>query len=743
MTRRLLHLLRITIVILCSALTIGGCDDPPEPVPVGGIILMMRTFATTADPDLSAIDHISLLTDHVEVVHADAAGNESHVTVDTANRLLTLSNRDQTQFLAQYPIPVGSVSQIRVFPKEVAITLKDGSNIQLVSNPQKPSFDQSGWKIVPEDGKAWPINDNLLTGVRALFHFDKKVLFNKGVGYKLKPTIPAEVFDVNPVEGAPGVFVDRIMVAFQVGVSRRQVDAFNAEIGATVLSAPNLTTAYIMKLPPTKNLEDAFTFYSAKSEVAGCAPAMNVEAHNVEPNEGIQDTQILAKIPAAWDHLASLSAGFGLGDRTLLIAVIDTGIDIAHPDIAFNIAINQGEIPPELGVVDVDGDGIITFVDLHHSANNSVRPFDTNGNGFVDGIDLLNDPKWANGIDEDANCGGLSPDPDNPGGKPCIDDLVGWNVFPETWSKDVTPDPTKLDKSSHGTFVAGIVGAEGNNGPGSQGFGIAGVLWRLQILPIRIDDPKGNGGTSSNQAILEGMSYASRMGAQIANISFGGILVSDAADTSCLKDLKGLLQQNAAGIPAAQFPSAIQSQAAIFRQPDLAPGGVVVTKTLFVMSSGNDTANLADPQVLAFAESAQTTLGKNVLIVGATESDEPTMANFSNYGAPVVEIFAPGTDWKSLKPWITGENCQPANDDDCVEYGIPFFRPQGTSFAAPLVAGVAGMALIAFPSLRGDPVALHDHLVRTATPVVSQTISCSPQQDQPLVNAHAVVTTNP
>lgn len=741
MPRQPLHLIRIaTLSVLVFLATICGCDDPPGPGPVGGIILMMRTFGTTADSNLAVIDHISLVTDHVEVEHADASGNESYVTVDTATRHLTLNNREQTQFVAQYPIPIGTVSQIRIFPKEVTISLKDGSTIQLTSNSQTPSFDQSGWKIVPEDGKAWPINDNLLTGVRALFHFDKEVLFNNGVGYKIKPTVRAESFEVNPTESEPGIYVDRILVAFHSGISRRQVDAINEEIGASVQSAPRLSTLYVMKLPPTKNLEDAFRFYSGKSEVVGCAPAENIAAHNFVPNEGIQDTQSLAKVPEAWDHLISLSPGFALGDRKLIIAVLDTGIDIAHPDIAANIWINQGEIPPDLGVVDVDNDGIITFFDIGSSPNDNIRPFDINGNGFVDGVDLLNDIRWANGIDEDANCANIDPNQNN---QQCIDDLVGWYVFPTAWSKVVTPDVTKLPDTAHGTFVAGIIGAEGNNGPGSQGFGIAGALWRVQILPIRIDNPAGNGGTSTTQAMVEAMMYASRMGAHIANLSFGSLQVSDAADTRCLRDLKGLLQGNAAGIPAATFPGAAQAQANIFRQVDLAPGGNVVTKTLFVMSAGNDTANLADPQVFSFAESAQTTLGKNVLVVGASESNEATMADFSNYGAPVVEIFAPGTDWKSLKPWVTGQHCAPADDEDCVEYGSLGFRPHGTSYAAPLVAGIAGLALIAFPSLRGDPIALHDHLVRTATPVVSETIECSPQQDQPLVNAHAVVTTTP
>lgn len=731
MPRRVVHLLQIAMVILCSALTIGGCDDPPEPVPIGGIVLMMRTFGATEDPSLTAIDHITLQTDHVQVVHTDAAGNESLVTVDTANRLLTLNNQEQTQFLAQYPIPVGSVSQIRVFPKEATIALKDGSTVQLTSNPQTPSFDQSGWKIVPEKGEAWPINDNLLTGVRALFHFDKEVLFNKGVGYKVKPTVPAETFDVNPAEDKPGVFVDRILVAVHGGVSRRQVDAINAEIGATILRAPNLSTAYVMKLPPTKNLEDAFTFYRAKPEVAWCFADMNVAPNDYVPNEGIQDTQALAKLPAAWEHL--VSSGLGIGDRSIVIAVLDSGIDIAHPDIAFNIAINQGEIPDELTVVDVDNDGIITFFDLNSSDNVGVRPFDINGNGYADGVDLLDDPRWANKKDEDENCKGV-----NAQAQPCVDDLIGWSTDTNIWNRYVAPQIDSLDKSYHGTFVAGIIGAEGNNGPGSQAFGIAGALWRLQIVPIRID-AGGEDVVANGQSIIEAMVYASRRGAHIANISYGSLLVSDAANTSCIKDLTGLVKANQAGIPQAQFMNSVQGQPNLFLTPDL-----VGTQTLFVMAAGNDAANLADPQIFSFpGEAAQVALGKKVLIVGATESDEPTMADFSNYGAPVVEIFAPGTDWKSLTPWISGENCEPANDGDCTEYGSPGFRPKGTSFAAPLVAGVAGLALIAFPQLLGDPAALRDHIVRTATRSVSESVECSPQQDQPLVNAHAAVTDTP
>lgn len=721
---------------LLAGLTHSGCDDPPaDPVAIGGIIFMMRTFPATSDPDLTAIDHISMLTDHVEVVHSGGSAGEEHITVDSQSRLITLNNREETKFLAQYPIPVGSVSQIRVFPKEVTVALKDGSVIELSRNGQLPSLEQSGWKVTPVDGQPWTIIDNELTGVRALFQFDERMLFNHGLGYKLKPTVPAETFEVNPSGDSPGLFVDRIMVAFQAGVSRAEVDAINAEIGATVYRAPHITTTYVMKLPPTKNLQDAVEFYHRKPQVAWSFPAMNIAPADFIPNEGIQDSQSLAKLPAAWDHLIATKGGFALGDRTILIAVIDSGIDVTHPDIAFNIAINQGEIPPDLGVVDADGDGIITFVDLNSAVNLAVLPPDVNGNGYRDGEDLIKDPKWANGIDDDNNCVGLG---QNPNPDKCIDDLVGWNIH--DWSNDSSPNPNALDKSFHGTFVAGIIGAEGNNGPGAQAWGIAGALWRLQIIPIRIDSG-GPKASAEDSDIVEGMVYASRRGAHIANLSYGGIIASDAADTSCLNNLKELLKNNQAGIPHDAFESWMQFDRNLFFRPDLADmDGNVFTNTLFVISAGNEAANLADLGIFGFpSEAAKLGLDKHVLVVGATKSDEPLMSDFSNYGSPVVELFAPGEDWKSLFPWVPSNGaCAPEDDDACT-----LSDKQGTSFSAPLVSGIGGLALVAFPSLRGDAVGLYAHLINTSIASVAQDVSCSPQSNQLLVDAHEVVSTIP
>lgn len=86
------------------------------------------------------------------------------------------------------------------------------------------------------------------------------------------------------------------------------------------------------------------------------------------------------------------------------------------------------------------------------------------------------------------------------------------------------PDTNAQDEVGHGTHVAGIVGAIGNNGQG-----VAGVVWGCRLLPVRVmaravrlDNPaKATGfGTSAN--IAAGIRWAADQGANIINLSLGG-----------------------------------------------------------------------------------------------------------------------------------------------------------------------------------------------------------------------------
>jgi subtilisin family serine protease len=191
---------------------------------------------------------------------------------------------------------------------------------------------------------------------------------------------------------------------------------------------------------------------------------------NVIPNDplfglmwGLENTgQVIFGVPGipGADISATEAWGITTGSTQVVVGVLDSGIDYTHPDLYRNVWLNQAEIPEALrdSLVDVTGDGLITFHDLNHP-NNAAFVTDLNGNGRIDAFDLLNDPQWADGLDTSGN--GF------------VDDLIGWNFETNTNSP--------LDFNGHGTHVSGTIGAQGNNG-----FGVAGVNWTTQLMALAI-----------------------------------------------------------------------------------------------------------------------------------------------------------------------------------------------------------------------------------------------------------------
>ena len=65
----------------------------------------------------------------------------------------------------------------------------------------------------------------------------------------------------------------------------------------------------------------------------------------------------------------------------------------------------------------------------------------------------------------------------------------------------------------HGTHVAGIAGAVGNNG-----IGIAGAAWNVKLMPLKVFQASGIGDAAT---IAQGIEYAYMNGATVLNMSFG------------------------------------------------------------------------------------------------------------------------------------------------------------------------------------------------------------------------------
>ncbi len=185
----------------------------------------------------------------------------------------------------------------------------------------------------------------------------------------------------------------------------------------------------------------------------------------------------------------------------------------------------------------------------------------------------------ANGRDDDRN--GL------------VDDSRGWDFA------DADKDP--LDLESHGTHVAGIVGARGDNGVATTG-----VNWQVRLMALRVAD---SAGLVTDKAIVEAFDYAAEKGARVANASF-----VSSADSPALRE-------------------------AIRRHP----------KTLFVAAAGNGGDDgVGDDNDRAPQYPCAYTL-VNLICVAASDSLD-RLTDFSNFGRVSVDLAAPGSNVLSASP---------------------------------------------------------------------------------------------
>ncbi|HEU5311586.1 MAG TPA: S8 family peptidase, partial [Candidatus Eisenbacteria bacterium] len=181
----------------------------------------------------------------------------------------------------------------------------------------------------------------------------------------------------------PEMVPGEVLVKFKATASLADVRAVMDELGATRLRRFHKVRAEHHRITRL-SVEDAIRRFRGHRAVEIIEPNWIVRADAV-PNDpqfhllwGLQNTGQTGGLPGAdIDAIPAWDAQTGFHD--IVVAVIDTGVDHAHPDLAANIWTNPGEIPGNQ--IDDDGNGYIDDVHGYDFYNEDGDPTDDNGHG--------------------------------------------------------------------------------------------------------------------------------------------------------------------------------------------------------------------------------------------------------------------------------------------------------------------------------------------------------------------------
>jgi subtilisin family serine protease len=226
-----------------------------------------------------------------------------------------------------------------------------------------------------------------------------------------------------------------------------------------------------------------------------------------------------------------------------------------------------------------------------------------------------------------------------------IDDCHGIDVY--------NNDSDPMDDRGHGTHVAGIIGAVGNNS-----VGVAGVNWNTKIMACKFLDNAGHGSSAGFIECLEYVADMKDRGVNIVavNLSVGG----GGADPDVASAIDSLRQRGILAIAAAG-------------NGDLLGNGI----------------NLDESP----AYPASFFLPNIISVAATTSADAITI--FSNYGRRTVHLGAPGEDILSTMAPGSTIALLPA----CPLAGDLYCSLDGTSMATPFVAGVTALLKASNPTL--------------------------------------------
>ena len=337
----------------------------------------------------------------------------------------------------------------------------------------------------------------------------------------------------DPVREDTGFRADELAVKFDTKLSREQIQSIVNQAGLSVKQHIAAINYYILSVAPYQSVEKVQQQLQKLPGVAVAEPNCFIPVqwipddayfeqqwalHNTGQTGGIADADM--DVPEAWD--------LGPAPETITIAVIDTGVDYTHEDLAANIWNNLNEIPDN--GIDDDANG---YIDDHM------------GWDFVD----------TAGASASEVVGRI-----------CADDPKYGIVVEAIGASDedlVLPDNDPMDRQGHGTLVSGIIGAVSNNG-----IGISGIAPDCRIMPVRAGYKTASGdGVFESVDAANAIIYAADNGASILNLSWGdGFPSSIIADALAYAASNGLLICAAAGNESTSdflYPAALENEAII------------------------------------------------------------------------------------------------------------------------------------------------------------------------------------
>jgi hypothetical protein len=332
----------------------------------------------------------------------------------------------------------------------------------------------------------------------------------------------------------------QLLVRFRPGVGKQAMRAEHALVRAEVLREFRLVeNLQLIRLPAGMPVKQAERYYRARPDVLYAEP--NYIRHAVQapvtPNDpdysemwNLHNAGQSGGMPGADIH-APEAWGLVTGSSSVVVAVIDTGIDYRHVDLAANV--------------------------------------------------------WSSPTSYTVTLNGITVG--------CGAGTHGFNALTQTC------DP--MDDASHGTHVAGTIGASGNNGTG-----VVGVNWQVQVMACKFLNSAGWGSSSDGITCLEYVALMKDSGVNLVatNNSYGG-----------------------GGFSQAEM-DAIDSH----RQRGI----------LFIAAAGNDHSN---NDVASFYPA---NYGLPHMVAVAASDRRDALADFSNFGRHIVHLSAPGKEILSTVP---------------------------------------------------------------------------------------------